>query len=78
MRQIENEIMDVVIEVNKEAKKYLDSSSLISDGILDSLDMLHIITKLEEKYEIAIFPGDVAGRNFESISKITALVEKYI
>ncbi|MCL2578858.1 MAG: acyl carrier protein [Oscillospiraceae bacterium] len=46
------------------------------EGYLDSLDVVILIERLEEKYDIAISPLDFLPENFASIEAIFALVKK--
>ena len=76
MENMKGRISAVLVQVNKKAEPHLDSTSLISSGILDSLDIMNLIMELEGAFEIEIDPEDVLSENFESVDAITALVEK--
>ena len=76
MENMKERVSAVLVQVNKKAELYLDSTSLVSSGILDSLDIMSLIMDLEREFEIEIDPEDVLSENFESVSAITALVEK--
>ena len=76
MENIKERVSAVLVQVNKKAELHLDSTSLVSSGILDSLDIMSLIMDLEREFEIEIEPEDVLSENFESVSAITALVEK--
>ena len=57
-------------------KEYLNDSQLVSDGVLDSLDIMNLIMELEAAFDIEIDPEDVLSDNFESVDAILNLVEK--
>lgn len=76
MENMKERVSAVLVQVNKKAELQLDSTSLVSSGILDSLDIMSLIMDLEREFEIEIDPEDVLSENFESVSAITALVEK--
>ena len=76
MENMKERVSAVLVQVNKKAELHLDSTSLVSSGILDSLDIMSLIMDLEREFEIEIDPEDVLSANFESVSAITALVEK--
>ncbi len=76
MENMKERVSAVLVQVNKKAELHLDSTSLVSSGILDSLDIMSLIMDLEREFEIEIDPEDVLSENFESVSAITALVEK--
>ena len=53
-----------------------DQDPLIESGIIDSLGVMTLMSFLEDKFSIQV-PGDeLIPENFESISAITALVER--
>jgi acyl carrier protein len=54
------------------------STDFVEDGILDSLDVMNIITVLEEGYEIDFDPDDIEPDNFASVSAIWLLLQKYL
>ncbi len=66
----------ILVQLKKSMEKNLESEGLVSDGILDSFDIISLITELEGTFDIEIGPEDVTSENFESVETITALVEK--
>ena len=68
--------MDKLMEILKRIKPETDftaSNDLIDEGILDSLDIVSIISEIEKAYFIEIDPD-----NFQSISSMFAMIEKVI
>ncbi|MEI6290623.1 MAG: acyl carrier protein [Chloroflexota bacterium] len=54
-----------------------DQDPLIETGIIDSLGVMTLLAFLENKYEIQM-PGDeLVPENFETVSAITALVDRW-
>ena len=49
-------------------------SSLITNGLIDSLAILDIIAFLETRFDIRFEPEDLTGDNFDRISSMAALV----
>lgn len=70
------QVKKVLIDLKQEIEPMLDSKSLISDGILDSLDIMRLIMELENEFDIEIDPEDVLSENFESVEAIMGLIEK--
>ena len=68
-------VKKTLLSVKQGLEKNIDSQSLITDGLLDSFDIISLITELEEAFDIEIDPEDVVSENFESVDAITALVE---
>ena len=55
------------LEINCETK-------LIDDGILDSLDIVTLVTDLNEEYKIGIEAEDITPENFKNLDAILTLV----
>jgi acyl carrier protein len=53
------------------------SDDFISDGMLDSLDVLTLVSTLDDRFGIAIDGGDIMPANFCNLAAIRSLVEKY-
>lgn len=53
-----------------------DEVSLISSGIVDSTGMLNVILFIEGEFGFHVEDREVIPENLESISKITAFVER--
>lgn len=50
---------------------------LLTNGIIDSFDVVNIVAGLEEKFKIEIEAEDIVPEHFATISAIVNLVEKY-
>lgn len=55
------------IEIDRETR-------LIDDGILDSLDIVTLITDLNDEYKISIGAEDITPHNFQNIDSIERLI----
>ena len=49
---------------------------LIGDGILDSLDIVTLITEINDAFDISIPAEEIIPDNFNSAAAIWALIEK--
>jgi acyl carrier protein len=52
------------------------SKDFIADGMLDSFDIISLVTELEEKFEILIDALDIVPENFCSVEAIANVVGK--
>ena len=52
----------------------LDSDSLVDDGMLGSLDIVTLITEIDDEFGIRIPPEEIIPENFNSVMAISALV----
>lgn len=53
------------------------SSNFIEDGMLDSFDIVSLVTELEENFGISIDGDEIVPENFASILSIANLIEKH-
>ena len=66
-------IIEVLNEVNA-GVDYENETSLISDGILTSFDIVMLISLLNEKFSVNITVMELVPENFESVSDIEKLI----
>ena len=55
---------------------FTSNEELIDDGILDSLDIVSLITDINDTFDVAIPPEEIIPENFNSASSLWALIEK--
>ena len=71
--------MERLIEILEEIRPDVDfykEKKLIDDGILDSFDIVSIISELNDEYEIAIRVHELGPDNFNSIEAIMNMVQR--
>lgn len=55
---------------------FTDSDDFVMDGLLDSFDIISLVSMLEEKYHIKVDGLDIVPENFASADAVAALVKK--
>ena len=70
-----NEILAMLAELRPEFD-FTESEDFVMDGLLDSFDIISLVSMVEEKYNVKIDGLDIVPENFASINAITALVKK--
>lgn len=55
---------------------YRESKNFIDDGMLDSFDIVSLVTELEECFGIRIDGLDIVPENFASVEAIAGLIRK--
>jgi len=71
--------MERLIEILEEIRPDVDfykEKKLIDDGILDSFDIVSIISELNDEYQIAIRVHELGPDNFNSIEAIMNMVQR--
>ena len=69
--------METVIKMLKELHPDVDFESadgLIDDGILDSLDIVSMVSDINDQYGVSIGAEDIIRENFETPEEIRALI----
>ena len=69
------ELIEVLKEINNEVD-YENEKDLVGSGAFSSLEILNVITTLEEEYDIEIPPTEIIIDNFRSVKAINDLVER--
>lgn len=68
-------IFDILKEIRPEFD-FHDSENYIEDGMLDSFDLVTLVTALEENYSIKIDGLDIVPENFVNVNTISDLIKK--
>lgn len=71
--------MDKIINILESVKPGIDfnkEQDLITDGILTSFDIVTIIAKLKEEFDIEITVKDIVPENFTSAKTIKDMVDR--
>lgn len=71
--------MEKLLEVLEDVKPDVDfksSKCLIDDRILDSLDIVSIVSALNEEFDIQISIKDIVPENFNSVDVLYSLVKR--
>jgi acyl carrier protein len=69
------EILEMLSELRPEFD-FTESEDFIADGLLDSFDIISLISMIEEKYNVKIDGLDILPENFSSAESIEALIKK--
>lgn len=72
MRQ---QIINILQEIRPEFD-FNQDINFIEDGMLDSFDIVSLVTTLDEKFEISIDGMDIIPENFSTINAIVNLLIK--
>jgi len=71
--------MKSVIEILTEIRPEFDfaaSGDFIADGMLDSFDMVTLVSALDKNWGISIQGTDIVPENFQNLQTIEALLRK--
>lgn len=71
--------MDKLLELLKEIRPDVDfenETELIDDGILDSFDVVSIISEIDDAFGVQIRINELDPENFNSVEAIWTLIQK--
>ena len=68
-----NELLDILREV-KPGVDFETETSLVDDGILDSLDIISIISEVSDEFDVKIPPEEITPDNFNSAEAMMELI----
>ena len=72
--------MPTIEEIMKEIRPEFDftaSQDFIADGMLDSFDIVTLVSDLDKAYGISISGLDIVPENFQNLASIQKLLQKY-
>lgn len=72
---MKNRIIRILSETRPEFD-FSESADFIEDGMLDSFDVVSLVTALDKEFGISIDGLDIVAENFSSVEKIAALLRK--
>ena len=71
MEELLQILTDMHPDVDFEAEEHL-----IDDAVLDSLDIVGLITEISENFDVTITARDIIPENFNSAKAMYALIER--
>ena len=70
-----DKLLDLLTAVNEDVD-FENEAALIDDGLLDSLELMQLISDLEDAYDIEIGMDEIVPENFNSAEAILAMVTR--
>ena len=72
---------DTILEILEELRPDVDfenETKLIDDKILESFDIVSLVSELTDEFDITIRPKDLVLENFNSVDEIEKLVKELV
>ena len=70
-------LMEILFELRPDVD-FEGEEKLITDGILDSFDIVSLVGELNDEFDINIHVEDLLPENFNSVSGMLELIEKLV
>ncbi len=68
------ELLEILTDLHPDVD-FNTEEHLIDDGILDSLDIVSLISEISETFDVAITAKDIVPENFNSAQALWALIQ---
>ena len=68
------QIMEILTEICP-GVDFENEKALIDDGMIDSLDIVAVVTELMEAFDVELGVDDLTPENFNSVEAIEELIE---
>ena len=69
------ELMQILEELRPDVD-FENATALITDGVLDSFDIVALVGELNDAFDIEIKPNNLVPENFNSAKAMMALIEQ--
>ena len=73
--KMKTQLMRILEEIRPDVD-FENEKQLITDGILDSFDIVSLVGALNDEFDVEIEVGDLVPDNFNSIEGMMELIEK--
>ena len=74
MKTLRERVLQILQEVRHDVD-FEKETKLIDDGILDSFDIIAVVSELNENFEIEITADEMEPENFNTLDAVVELVE---
>ena len=73
--EIREKLIAILTEINPDVD-YEKETALVDNGIFDSLEIMSVVSDIEDGFHIEIDAEDVIAENFNSVKNMLELIEK--
>jgi len=75
MCDMEERLLKILSELRPEVD-FTSETALVDDGILDSFDMVALVTEINDEFDVRIGIENLVPENFNSVDSIIELIER--
>lgn len=75
------EIRDTILHILQDMHADIDfetETSLVGDKLLDSFDLVSLVSELSDAFDVKIAAKDFIQENFDSLDRLTNLIERLL
>jgi acyl carrier protein len=71
---METKLLEIIQNEILESSKTLTPESNLFEAGLDSMAIMQLLLHIEDHFQVSLDPADLSRENFQTASKITALI----
>ena len=72
---MKDELMEILTEIRPDVD-FENETSLIDDGILDSMDIVSLVGELDDAFDVTVGVENLLPENFNSVDAMLKLIER--
>lgn len=70
-------LMEILTQLRPDVD-FEKETKLITDGILESFDIVSLVSELTDEFDITIRPKDLVPENFNNVDAMLALIQELV
>ncbi len=71
---MKDKILAILSDIRPDIE-FENEKNLVSDGLLESFDLVQLVATLEEEFDVEIGGRNITKENFDSLDRIVSLME---
>ena len=75
--EIYGEILNLLQELHEDVD-FEVQENLVDDKVLDSFDLVTLVTELSETFDVEVTARDFVAENFNSLDRLTDMIERLL
>ena len=72
---MKEKVMDILMDLRPDVD-FENETKLITNGILESFDIMSLVAEFEDEFDVKIKPKDLVSENFNSADAMVAMLQK--
>lgn len=72
---MKDQLMEILEELRPEVD-FANETALITDGILDSFDIVSLVAQINSEFDVTIGVDELEPENFDSVDAMLELIKK--
>ncbi|MDD7402643.1 MAG: phosphopantetheine-binding protein [Butyribacter sp.] len=77
LEEIKEGVLDILEELHSDID-YEAEEKLVDDKVLDSFDLVTLVTELGEEFDVDITARDFVAENFNSVDRLVAMIARLL